>query len=105
MRRAGEPHDRAPDDQEAREHENRSLGQRGEMLRLAVPVLMPRVRGPHGDADGEEREQRRDQVGAGVHRLGHEAEAARREAGAELQPDEGEGGEDGEERGATLGGH
>ena len=38
---AGEPDDRAPDDRDAREHEDRALRERREMLRLPVPVLVP----------------------------------------------------------------
>jgi hypothetical protein len=53
-----------------------------------VPVLMGDVRGPYGDSDGEEREQRRDEIGAGVKRLRDEAEAVRGKAGGELERDE-----------------
>ena len=58
------------------------------MLGLAVAVLVPRIGWAKGDADGEEREQCRDEVGAGVRRLGDEAEAVRGESGAELERDQ-----------------
>ena len=51
---AREPLDRAPDDQEARHDEDCALAERGEMLRFPVPVLVPGVRGPRRDADGNE---------------------------------------------------
>jgi len=105
VRRAGEAHDRAPDDQEACEHEDRGLSERREVLCLAVPVLVAGVGRPDGDADREEGQQRGDQVGARVHCLGDEPEAAGGEARAELQPDQGQRGEDGEERGAARRGH
>ena len=60
--------------------EERRLGERGEVLRLAVAVLVRDVGGPRRDADREEREQRRDEVGARVQRLGDEPEAVGREA-------------------------
>ena len=75
------------------------------MLGLAVAVLMPGVRRAHRDSDREERQERRDQVGARVHRLGENTEAAGRDARAELQPDQGQRGEDGEERSTALSGH
>ena len=100
-----EPHDRAPDDEDAREDEDRALGERGEMLRLPVPVLVAGVGGPHRDADGEERQQRGDEVRAGVRRLRDEPEAVRRQARAELQRDERERGEDRPERSFPLGLH
>ena len=76
---ADEPLDRADADEHARGREERRLGERGEVLGLAVPVLVRDVRRPPRDAEREEREQRRDEVGAGVDRLGDEAEAVRRE--------------------------
>src|SRR4029077_3889762 len=54
---SGQAHDRAPDDETAREDEDRSFGERSEMLGLAVTVLMTGVGGPSGDADGEERQE------------------------------------------------
>ena len=49
------------------------------MLGLAVSVLVPGVGGPRGDADGEEGEQRGDEVGARVDGLGDEAKRPRAE--------------------------
>ena len=72
---------------------------------LTLAVLMAGVGGTHGDPDSEEGQKGGDEVGAGVHRLRHEAEAARREAGAELEPDERERGEDRPERSFPLGLH
>ena len=87
VRAARQPLDGAPGDEEAGEHEDRCLRQRGQVLGLAVPVLVPFVGGPRSDADGEEREERGDEVGAGVERLGKEAEAVRREPGRQLDRD------------------
>ena len=75
------------------------------MLGLAVPVLVPRISRPGGDADGEEGEQRRDEVGAGVERLRDEPEAPGGEAGDELERDQRGRGEHGDERGAALRAH
>ena len=57
------------------------------------------------DADGHEGQQRRDQVGAGVRRLGEQAEAVGRDPGQELDRDQDAGGDDRDERGAALGAH
>ena len=65
-RRPDQPLDRANADQHARGREKRRLGERGEVLGLAVPVLVGDVGRPAGDAEREEREQRGDEVGAGV---------------------------------------
>ena len=69
--------------------EHRRLDEGGEMLSLAVAVLVPLVGRANGDADREERQQRGDEVGARVQRLRDEPEAAAREARAELQRNEG----------------
>ncbi len=98
--RAGNAPDRAVRDVERREHQERGLGERGEVLRLAVPVLVADVRRPHRDADREERQQRCNEVGAGVDRLGHEAEAAARNARPELDPDQA-GGRGNRDEGST----
>jgi hypothetical protein len=100
--RADEVRDRSVGDEEAGEDEDRCLGERGEMLGLAVPVRMARVRGAARDPEGEERQQSGDEVGARVHRLGDEPEAAARQARAELEPDEHKGREHGHERGSPL---
>ena len=62
--------------------------ERREVLRLAVAVLVAGVGGTRGDADREERQQRRDEVGAGVRGLREEPEAVRGEARAELERDQ-----------------
>ncbi len=82
--------------------EERRLGERREVLGLAVPVLVALVGRLRRDADREEGQQRGDEVGAGVDRLGDEAEAVRGEADRELQRDERAGGDDRDERGAPL---
>ena len=56
------------------------LCERGEVLGLAVAVLVRAVGGPARDPDREEREERRHEIGARVQRLRHEPEAAAREA-------------------------
>ena len=53
---------------------------------------------PRRDAEREVRQQRRDEVGARVDRLGDEPEAVRRQAGAELEHDERRGGGNRDER-------
>ena len=68
------------------------------MLRLAVPELMRDVGRTRRDADREEREQRRDEIGSGVRRLGDEAEAVRREPDGQLEDDERRCRRDGDER-------
>ena len=55
--------------------EDRGLAERGEVLRLAVPVLVAEVGRARRDADREERQQRRDEIGARVRRLREQAEA------------------------------
>jgi hypothetical protein len=66
---AKEMSQRAPGDEETRRNEDRSLGQGGEMLRLAVPVLVRYVRGTDCDPDREKRQQGCDQIRARVQRL------------------------------------
>src|SRR3954466_5066044 len=72
------------------------------MLRLAVPVLVRHVRGADCDTDGEERQQRRNQIGSGMQRLGDQSEAVRRQAGAELERDEEDGRDPRDERRSPL---
>ena len=71
-----EPRDREPGDADRDEHEEAGLRERREVLRLAVAVEVARVGGLRRDADREEREQRGDEVGAGVRGVGDQAEAA-----------------------------
>ena len=61
---------------EACDDEHCRFGQRGQMLRLAVSVLMADVGRTHGDADREERQERGDEIRCRVERLRDEAEAA-----------------------------
>src|SRR4051794_25915643 len=72
------------------------------MLRLAVAVLVRHVCRADRDTDGEEREQRRNQIGSGVQRLGDQSEAVRRQAGAELERDEQDGRDHRDERRSPL---
>ena len=81
---------------------NAGLGKRGEVLGLAVAVLVAPVGRLGGDADREEREQGRDEVGARVDRLGDQAEAVRGEADRELERDERRRRGDRHERGPAL---
>jgi hypothetical protein len=87
---------------DADEREHRRLGQRGKMLRLAVPVLMALVGWAAGDADREKRQQRCDEIGARVQGFGDKPEAAARQARAQLQRDEGPRRADRNERRAAL---
>ena len=89
-------------DGDADEREHSRLRQCGEVLGLPVPVLVPFVGRPAGDADREEREQRGDEVGAGVQRLGDQPEAAADQAGAELERGEHRRRADRDERGPAL---
>ena len=100
-----QPQECLPRDCEAREHEDRRLGQGGQVLGLAVTVGVPQVGRPHRDADGHEGQQRGDQVGAGVRRLGEQAEAAGRYSGHELHRDQHACGDDRDEGGAALRAH
>ena len=102
---ADEDGQRAVRDVQAGEDEDPRLGQRGEVLRLPVPVRVPAIGRPPGDPDREQRQQRRHEVGAGVHRFGDEPEAPARETGGELQRDEHAGGDHRDEGGAPLRAH
>ncbi len=75
------------------------------MLGLAVPVLMADVGRPSRDADGEERQQRCNEVGARVRGLREEPEAVRREPRPELQPDESNRDQHGDKRSPPLRSH
>ncbi len=83
------------------EHEEARLGERGEVLGLAVAVEVARVCGLRRDADREEGEERGDEVRPRVGRVRDEAEASRREARHELDRDQGGRGDDRRERCAT----
>ena len=94
--------DGPPDDENRDQHEDRCLGQRRQMLCLPVPVGVAGIGGASRDADGEEREQRRDEVDAGVRRLREQTEAVRRDSRRELQRDQRAGREHGDEGGSSL---
>jgi hypothetical protein len=68
------------------------------VLRLAVPELVRDVGGTRRDADGEVRQQRRDEVGPRVNGLRDETEAVSGEADAQLEHNERRRGGDGDER-------
>ena len=80
----GETVDRLIRDHEARDDQDHGLAERRQVLGLAVPVGVLAVGGAPRDAHREERQQRRDQVGGGVDRLGDQPEAVREQAHHEL---------------------
>ena len=94
--------DRDDRDEHADRDEEGGLGKRGEVLRLRVAVRVATISGTHRDGHGEERQERRGEVGPRVRRLREEAEARAGEAGDELDRNEEAGGPDGDERGAPL---
>ena len=73
------------------------------MLGLSVTVRMARVGGTTGDADREEGEERRDEVGARVRSLGEQAEAVGGNPGRELDRDQRAGRKHGDECCSPLG--
>ena len=75
-------------DRERDEQEEGALGERGEVLGLAVAVVVVAVGRAQRDADREQRQQRGDEVGRRVGGLGEEGDRAGDEAGAELERDE-----------------
>src|SRR5215213_5186711 len=91
-----------PGDERADEAEDRRFGERTEVLCLTVPVLMRDVGRSDRDADGEERQQRGDQVGARVRRLRHEPKAVRGQPGCKLEHDQRDGRADRDERCSPL---
>lgn len=58
------------------------------MLGLPVPVRMAAVGRPRSDTDGEEGEQRSDEIGAGMRCFGDEPERMGLESDCELERDE-----------------
>ena len=97
--------DRACRDDERGHDEDRGLGERAEVLRLAVPVRMADVGRPAGDPDREEGQEGGDEVRSRVGRLREKAEAARVDPRHELERDEHERREHRDESGPTLGRH
>ncbi len=85
------------------EHEE-GLDEGGEAFNFAVAVVVVLVGGAVGDLDGEEGDGGGAEVDAGVGGLGEHAEGAGEEAGKELEQGDDQRGEDGQERGGTLGG-
>ena len=90
--------DRLVRDEQRDEHQERALAERREVLGLAVAVVVLAVGRADRDAHREQGEQRGDEVGAGVGRLGDEGERAGDEAGDELDRDEEDGGGDAQPR-------
>ena len=68
-RQPGQVRDGPPADEDGGDDEDRGLGQRRQMLRLPVTIGVAGIGGAPRDADREEREERRDEVDAGVRRL------------------------------------
>ena len=99
---AGEPLDRAHRDEDAHEREEPGLGERRQMLRLAVAELVRHVRRARRHAHREVRQERSDEVGARVSSFGDEAEAVRRKTDRQLEDDEDGSRGDREERRAAL---
>ena len=82
----GQPRDRERRPRRSLTSDERArLGQRRQVLGLAVAVLVLLVGRPYRDADREEGQQRGDEVRARVQRLGDEPERCRSRAGGELQ--------------------
>src|SRR5262249_11517602 len=102
---AEQPPESPPGDQQAGHDEDRGLAERREVLGLPVAVGVAGVGRPARDADRVERQQRRDEVGPRMGRLGEQAEAVRREPGDELDRDQHTGCGDRHERGPALGAH
>ena len=89
-------------DRERDEQEEGALGERREVLRLAVAVVVLAVGRAQRDADREQRQQRGHEVGRRVGGLGEEGDRAGGETRAELERDEEAGGDDAEQRGPSA---
>ena len=89
--------------QQATSGQEHRLGQRGQVLGLAVAVLVLGVGGTLGDADRIQREQRGRGVEAGVHGLGQDAQAGRGQADRDLGRRQPERGQQRDQRGASSG--
>ena len=100
-----QPPKRAPGDHEAGDDEDRRLAERGEVLGLAVTIGVTRIGGAPGDAERDEGQDRRDEVGSGVRRLREQAETVRGDPCQELDRNQQAGGDDRDKRGTSLGGH
>ena len=100
--RAGQARDGQSADHDADEDQERGLGERRQVLGLPMPPRMSGVGRPHGDRDGEEREQRGREIRARVRSLRQQPEAPAREPRRQLDRDQQARGPDRHERGAPL---
>ena len=105
LERPAEPRQSERRDDEADEREHGRLREGREVLGLPVTVLVSGIGRPPGDADREEGEQRGDEIGPGVERLGDEPQAAAREPDSELQREQHDRRADRDERGSALWSH
>ena len=97
-----EPPDGLDDDEHAAAGEDRGLAERAEILGAAVPVGVIRVGQGARQADGEEGQDRRDDVAGGLDARGDEGEAAGEQAGPELEDHQQRGRGDREQRRPRL---
>ena len=100
---ADQPVDGLPRSRSDDEHEEGALAQRGQVLGLAVAVVVLGVGGPRRHAHREQRQQRRDEVGGRVRGLREQAQRAGDEARDELDRDQERGRDDAERRCARAG--
>jgi len=98
---ADEPRDGERADADRGEREKRRLRERCQVLRLPVAVEVSRVCRSRRDADCKQRQERGDEVRAGVRRVREKPEAASGEPRDELDRDEADRGDDRRERGAA----
>jgi len=97
-----EPLHRLDDDPEAGQQQEEGLHQGGEVLDLAVAVLVLRVRRAAGDADRQKREARGQQIESGVQRLGEDPQGVGSEPDHELGCGQRERRQDGAQRDLPL---
>jgi len=90
------------DDPGAGEEEQQGLDEGRDVLDLAVSVGVRFVRRPVRDTDGDEGDQRGDEVESRMGGLGQDAERAAEEADDELHPRQAQGGQHGAPRGPLL---
>ncbi len=86
-------HDRFVDDPDAGQQKQAGFDEGGEVLDLAVAILMVGVGGLVGDSDREICEQGGDQIQSRVRGFGEDAEAARSDADDDLSAGDEEGGD------------
>ena len=79
---AGEAPDRLDDDDDAAREQDGRLAERRQVLRAPVPVGVLDVGRPAAEPDREEREERRDDVAAGLDARGDQPEAVGEQARA-----------------------